>query len=172
MIGFEGSRRAERASSDRELLVFASMEKEESMEEEEGGRTFAEAEEEDTVASLRFSVCSTDSLQDVVSDLESARARELSLTLQNERLRSLVRQTSAERTPPISPKQNANCDVRILRVGQEKVPSKPGKLVLDVGLMTILPIKASFSVAEYVGYRVIDISGKWRSDAKPSVFLI
>merc|ERR1712144_180709 len=126
----------------------------------EGGRTFAEAEEDDTVASLRFSVCSTDSLQDVVSDLESARARELSLTLQNERLRSLVRQTSAERTPPISPKQNANCDVRILRVGQEKVPSKPGKLVLDVGLMTILPIKASFSVAEYVGYRVIDISAK------------
>merc|ERR1711977_399223 len=104
-----GSRRAERASSDRELLVFASMEKEESMEEEEGGRTFAEAEEDDTVASLRFSVCSTDSLQNV-------------------RLRSLVRQTSAERTPPISPKQNANCDVRILRVGQEKVPSKPGKL--------------------------------------------
>ena len=139
------------------------------MEEEEGGRTFAEVEEDDAVASLRFSVCSTDSLQDVVSDLESARARELSLTLQNERLRSLVRQTSAERTPPISPKQNANCDVRILRVGQEKVPSKSGKLVLDVGLMTILPIKASFSVAEYVGYRVIDISGKWPSDAKPSV---
>merc|ERR1711977_517633 len=101
--------------------------------------TFAEAEEDDTVASLRFSVCSTDSLQDVVSDLESARARELSLTLQNERLRSLVRQTSAERTPPISPKQNANCDVRILGLVKRKCQASQGSLVLDVGLMTILP---------------------------------
>ena len=56
------------------------------------------------------------SFTDVVSDLEAHRARELSLSLQNDRLRSLVRQTSLDKYP-ISPRKNADCDVRITSIG-------------------------------------------------------
>ncbi|UPR00937.1 TLD domain-containing protein [Chloropicon primus] len=96
------------------------------------------------------------SFTDVVSDLEAHRARELSLTLQNDRLRSIVRQTSFE--SPISPRQNAICSVRILSVDNNVVQGFPreGKLVFGVHLLTILPIQMSFSVAEYVGYRVME----------------
>ena len=59
------------------------------------------------------------SFTDVVSDLEAHRARELSLTLQNDRLRSIVRQSSLE--SPISPRQNATCSVRILSVDHNVV---------------------------------------------------
>lgn len=84
-------------------------------------------------------------------DLEAHRARELSLTLQNDRLRSaLVRQTSLE--GPISPRQNADCSVHVVGAGE-------GKLVFGVHLLTILPTKTSFSVAEYVGYRELPQDG-------------
>ena len=109
-------------------------------------------EEEDAVGALR----SNDSFTDVVNDLEAHKARELSLTLQNERLRSIVRQTTI--SPPISPRQNADCRVRILSNLGSQRSNREGRLVFGVGLLTILPIQSSFSVAEYVGYRVIEAS--------------
>jgi hypothetical protein len=111
-------------------------------------------EEEGIVASMR-STASAESFTDVVSDLEAHKAKELSLTLQNERLRSILRaQTSL--SPPISPRQNAECSVRILSNGGSQRANNEGKLIFGVHLLTILPLQTSFSVAEYVGYRIIE----------------
>ncbi len=137
-----------------------------------------DGEEEDVLAEMKTakdSARSEASFTDVVSDLEAHRARELSLLLQNERLRSIVRQNSVERErertppPPISPRQNAASDVTILSIGQGSPYNKRGKIVFGVGLMTILPIQASFSVAEYVGYRIVDSASAARA-AEESVW--
>ena len=64
---------------------------------------------------------SSRSFTDVVSDLEAHRARELSLSLQNHRLRSVIsRQSSLDQHHDggaISPRQNADCNVRLLSIG-------------------------------------------------------
>lgn len=97
---------------------------------------------------------------DVESDLAAHVARELSLSLQNQRLKGLIKQASVS-PPSVSPRslsprpslagaQHVNC----LSVGR----TRGGKILFGIQLMTILPSQVSFSVAEYIGYRMTALS--------------